>query len=594
MVPYNKDGRSGVGGMDAYHRHFAARGYNVLHIDMRGTGSSEGKPYRSFDRRERQDGHAAVEWVAAQSWCDGAVGIWGASYGGITAMAIAETAPPHLRAIVPVHAPFDNHDSMIVHNDARLMFWPDPHWGASMAASMLMPPLRATDGPDWLRTWRERFDVDPWIFDWYGELPEPEFNENRRIDAGKIAVPSLVICGWQDAYPDSVNQLWPKLTGPKRLVLGPWKHVMPEQSPHEPVDTLTLIDRWWDRWLRNEENGVDAEPPVAIFVQGEERWRSEAAWPLARISERRFSPAEEGLLADEPASGTDDYVYDARVGLQALPYDACTGPIPYPQDQSDDDRLSLSYTTAPLDDALEIGNCPSVTIRFSASVPPANLNLVAKLGDVAPDGNSSLVTFEVIAGSRAIPAGDDRYEISFPLRPTSYVFKPGHRIRLALSGGNFPYLWPSPYQYRLSLDRSGTSLTLPIVSEQVEALPEPGFGPPPELKPAGKLGGAETYWTRREETGRTVSFEGRRASEVAVEAGTVLSIDQTFAMTVDAGAPAHANTVSDAVWELRRATGAVRTRVKTLTTLDGVHLHAEIDLDGFPYFRHEWSKSRHT
>ena len=288
FIPYHKDGRGGLGRSDAYHRHFAARGYAVLHLDFRGTGSSEGEPYRSFDGRERQDGHQAVEWTARQSWCNGLVGVWGTSYGGITAMAIAETRPPHLRAIVPVHAPDDNYEAMLVHRGSRLMFWPDPHWGANMAASNLMPPLRADGSGAWLRLWRQRLASRPWLFDWHGEPPDAGYWERQRVDPGQIAVPTFAICGWQDAYPDGMCRIYTALTVPKRLIMGPWKHVFPEQSIRAPVGILAEIDRWWDRWLKGIDNGVEQEPPVTLFVQGVEEWRHEREWPPARATERRL------------------------------------------------------------------------------------------------------------------------------------------------------------------------------------------------------------------------------------------------------------------------------------------------------------------
>ncbi|MEA2526668.1 MAG: uncharacterized protein QOF73_3895 [Thermomicrobiales bacterium] len=599
LIPYHKDGRGGLGSLDAYHRHFASRGYAVLHLDMRGTGSSEGAPCRAFDAQERQDGHQAVEWVAAQPWCTGNVGIWGISYGGITAMAIAETAPPHLRAIVPIHAPSDNYESMIVHRGARLMFWADPHWGAGMVPSNLMPPLRASDGDDWLRLWRERLDTDPWILDWYGPAPDPNYWE---VDAAKIDTPALVICGWQDAYPDSVDQLWPKLTGPKRLLFGPWKHVMPESSTHLPVDTLTLIDRWWDRWLKDEPNGVDEEPPVTIFVQGDETWRQELEWPPARAIQRVLHPGAGKGLGETPGNGgCDEYDYDARAGLGALPYDACTGSIPYPQDQSFDDYLSLAYTSEPLAEPLETTGLPAVRLVFAADIPVAELNLSAKLCDVSPGGGSDLVTFEHVSGARAelVSGGiDDNgqswYAVEFDLRPTSYVFAAGHQIRLSVSGSNFPYLWPTPRQYRLRLRREDSWLRLPVVGEQQPPLPAPVLNPPAKLVPEGRLRNRETYWTHREETSRTVSFEGKRENVVAVEPGTTLSILQHFVMTVDAAHPAQANTRTDTVWRLERSSGAVEVRAKTVTTLRDVQVQAEIDLDGFPYYRREWLKTRTT
>jgi putative CocE/NonD family hydrolase len=601
FIPYHKDGRGGLGYLDPFHRHFASRGYAALHVDFRGTGSSDGAPYRTMDGRERLDGHRIVEWAAEQPWCNGRVGAWGVSYGGITAMAIAETQPPHLRAIVPIHAPDDNHEAMIVHHGARLMFWPDPHWGAGMAASNLMPPLLADDTGEWLRIWDERLGSDPWLFDWYGAPPTPDHWERQRIDAGEIQIPAFVICGWQDAYPDSVVRLWPRLCGPKKLLFGPWKHVMPEWSVREPVDVVGQIDRWWDRWLKEEENGVDREPPVTIFVQGQESWRSEREWPLARATERRLYPAAGHALTDAPdgEGGGDEYRYDARVGLRALPYDACTGPIPYPQDQHGDDMLSLCYTGEPLPADLEVTGSPSVRLVFSVDVPVEEITLVAKLCDVAPDGRSFLVTFDHLAGERSTAVGADEqgtvYEAAFVLRPTAYLFRAGHRLRLAVSGGNFPYLWPSPRRYRLSLRRGfgfATELVLPTVGPQQPALPPPVIDPPSAAVRRAAGAGTERYFSHREETGSSVSFEGARTTELTVEPGSTLSISQHFAMTVDAEHPAHASTRTEAVWWLKRTSGGVEARVTTLTTLGNVHIDAAIDLDGAPYVRRQWNKNR--
>ena len=334
FIPYHKDGRSGMGMLDTCHRHFAARGYAALHLDFRGTGSSEGEPYGPFDGRERVDGHHAVEWLARQPWCTGSVGIWGTSYGGITSMAIAETRPPHLRAIVPVHAPDDNYEAMLVHRGSRLMFWADPHWGANMAASNMMPPLRYDASGEWLRTWRQRLERQPWIFDWHGAPPDPEYWQRQRIDPSRIEVPTFAICGWQDAYPDGMSRIYAALPGPKRLVFGPWKHVFPEQATREPIGIMAEIDRWWDRWLKEVENGVEAEPPVALFVQGVDEWRYEQEWPLARATERRLYPQADRDLEREspgPDVGYHLYDYDARAGATSLPYDSRTRGSPFPQ-----------------------------------------------------------------------------------------------------------------------------------------------------------------------------------------------------------------------------------------------------------------------
>ena len=96
-IPY----LGGRGWLDGFQRHFASRGYAVLQLDFRGTGSSEGVIPHAVDPLERDDGHCAVEWIAEQHWCTGAVGMWGMSYGGLTALTVAMTQPPHLEPLPP-------------------------------------------------------------------------------------------------------------------------------------------------------------------------------------------------------------------------------------------------------------------------------------------------------------------------------------------------------------------------------------------------------------------------------------------------------------------------------------------------------------
>ena len=123
FIPYHKDGRGGRLDVEAVNRYFAARGYAALTVDFRGLGGSEGVNPAPFDPREARDGHEVVEWVAAQPWCDGQVGMWGVSYGGITALSVAATRPPHLRAIVPIHAGADIYHDFAAPGGCRGGFW---------------------------------------------------------------------------------------------------------------------------------------------------------------------------------------------------------------------------------------------------------------------------------------------------------------------------------------------------------------------------------------------------------------------------------------------------------------------------------------
>ena len=98
-TPYLKEGFA-CDYMYGNYRELALSGYNIVVQDVRGTGKSEGV-LLSSGGNEVNDGYDTIEWVAAQDWCDGNVGMYGLSYFGFTQMAAANDNPPHLRTTCP-------------------------------------------------------------------------------------------------------------------------------------------------------------------------------------------------------------------------------------------------------------------------------------------------------------------------------------------------------------------------------------------------------------------------------------------------------------------------------------------------------------
>jgi hypothetical protein len=340
-------------------------------------------------------------------------------------------------------------------------------------------------------------------------------------------------------------------------------------------------------------------------VQGVDKWRHENGWPLAHAQWRELFFRKGNHLSEDPTSSnhtgreTDLYTYDARAGTAALAYDACCGPIPYPQDQVSDDLMSLTFDTDVLDSDLEITGEPEVRIFFSTSSPLDDINLVAKLCDVSPNGSSYLITHDNLNATRSSIA-DDRNGTpvcvaEFQLRPTSYVVSRGHRLRISISGSNFPHIWPTPYQYELEIHRSQrfpSSIRIPVIESggvEFESVEMPATH---DLSPPALVGQEESYFIRRALVGSHVGFEGNRYTAIEVEPGVKVTTDHRFEMNVDAAHPETANSRTTALWELERSVGFVQVYVVTTVTWHDIRLDASITLDGHPYFKKSWSKQR--
>lgn len=508
-----------------YERLCEEGGFAVCRLDLRGTGSSEGIALDEYHPQEQADVCEAIAWLAAQDWSTGRVGMYGTSWSGFNALQVAMERPPALGAIVSIYASDDRYTDDVHYLGGVLKALDLVDWELYMAASNALPPVPAVFGDGWREEWRRRLDVEPWLLRWLDEQVDSPYwrHGSLRPRYGRITCPTMLVAGWADGYTNIVFRALEGLRCPHRVVVGPWSHTSPATSiPGPRIDLVPELVRWFARWLRDERNGIDAEPPLVVFARRSTRpapdlpelrgeWRAEPSWPPMRLRETTLRP--EG-------DGHDEIAVHGDVGVAA--WISCAGKPPWvlPDDQRDDDERSLVYEWGPLADELEILGHPRV--RVTVTSPHEVAFLAARLCDVFPDGTSALVTRGTL--NLAHRGGHDRpaplepgvpAEVELELEATSWTFERGQRVRLALAGSDWPNTWPPPRGGRLLVERASVELVLPTLSEPPVA-PPPRFAPPPggEGEP-----GQEPSAVRRVE---------RDAAETRVVVGTATDYDAPF------------------------------------------------------------------
>ena len=454
LMPYRVDALGGAGCW-ATLRRFAAAGYGCVLVDCRGLGSSDGPARAPFDPAEADDGVAAVEWAAAQPWCDGTgrdVGLLlgrragaadrdpaaGAAARGRLADGDARPGAG-LRASRPA---------------ARGMVGPLAVWGVGTLVNQLLPPLAGFHDPDEQRRWRRAGRAVRAVPGRRGRHPpgDPVWR-SRTVDASAVTVPTLSVGGWRDMFCDAAVRIYERVRGPRALVVGPWMHSAPDDAPDEPVDATALALRWWSRWL-GPRPGAAADPAVTVYVQGAEPgWRALPEWPPRGRSR---------TLAGPVAPAPRDPTVGTLSGLWGIP----NGGFGRPLDQHADDARAVTLTGPPLTEPLLLAGRPEVTVT-GAGEPD---RLVVKLTDVEPDGRSTLITGGILTGSDRV------------LDPTCYRVAEGHRLRVVVADSAFPRIWPAPgARGRLELHRLEVRLPVAATAGEPVAVERPS--PPPDDPP---------------------------------------------------------------------------------------------------------------
>ena len=166
-IPYRKD--EVYLAAFPHYTYLPRRGYVVARVDIRGTGASEGVNVDEYTLQEQQDGYDAIEWLAAQPWCDGHVNMMGISYGGFTALQVASHGPPHLTSIIPVDFTDDRYTDDCHYRGGLVRKYYDIGWyGGRMIAWGAMPPYPDWSGDEWARVWEQHLaHNEPYLLKWY-------------------------------------------------------------------------------------------------------------------------------------------------------------------------------------------------------------------------------------------------------------------------------------------------------------------------------------------------------------------------------------------------------------------------------------------
>ncbi|MBI3919854.1 MAG: CocE/NonD family hydrolase [Armatimonadetes bacterium] len=470
---------------------FARNGYAFVVQDCRGRYDSPGEHYPFVT--EGEDGYDTLEWIAQQPWCNGKVGMFGASYLAATQYYLALEGSPYLKSLIPMFMTGDPWQRAYYSGGAFSLalnlIWLCFEVCSRTSESALMNlfdmeklfrklPLLTLDeasGYDYIPYWRDY--VRHWTYDDYWK------SLSIRDNYADFTMPMLFIGGWYDYYAAETftNFLGVRQHSPRevrhrhRLVIGPWGHGWTGSSKMGHVDfgpqSLVNGDQvfldWFDETLRDKELDTEATP-IRYFVMGANEWRSATEWPLPGTQFTNYylhssgsanSLYGNGVLsakppADEPA---DDYTYNPENPMPTLGGNHSVGLFwesvrsviqPGPFDQRPIERRDdmLVYTTAPLEEGIEVTGPIALKLYAASSAP--DTDFVARLCDVHPDGRSINLTEGVLRARfrervwdqpRLIEPGEV-YEYTIDLQVTSNVFKQGHRLRLDVTSSCFP-LW---------------------------------------------------------------------------------------------------------------------------------------------------------
>ncbi len=489
------------------HRYFAGHGYAGIRVDIRGSGDSEGIITDEYLEQELSDGERIIEWLVAQPWCDGNVGMIGISWGGFNGLQIAARRPEALKAIITVCSTDDRYADD-VHYMGGCLLGDNLSWASVMFDRNSTPPDPEIKGENWRSIWLERLDkCGLWIKNWLEHQRRDAYWKHGSIceDYEDIQCPVMAVSGWADGYSNAVFRLLQHLKVPRMGLVGPWSHRYPHDGiPGPAIGFLQECIRWWDQWLKNKQTGIDKEPMLKAWVQEsvhpftsyEERpgyWLGLNQWPSKKVENKKYTLCNDYTLRINPGKKEEAMAMALQsplnLGMFAGKWCSYSAPPDLPGDQRDEDGGALVFTSPPLEEDLHIIGMPVAQIELKVNRPVAMIAL--RLSDVAPDGKTTRVTFGVLnlchrddhEHPKKLRPGQ-KYTIKVKLNDIGHIFPAGNKIRLSASTSYFPMAWTPPQLVMMHIYGRESFLTLPVITGKGDK--EVKFQPAEGAKPSSR------------------------------------------------------------------------------------------------------------
>lgn len=496
-IPYRQSDNTAVGD-SMVHGYFAMNGIAAIRVDLRGSGNSEGLLHDEYLKQEQDDACEVIAWLAAQEWCNGKVGLIGISWGGFAGLQIAARRPPALKAIVTCCSTDDRYSDDVHFMGGGLLI-DGLQWGSGLFAQLGRPADPAHVGDRWRDIWMNRLEnIKPPLENWFAHMKRDEFWKHGSVceSYDDIECAVYAVTGWADGYSDPVLRLMENLNAPRKGMIGPWTHMYPNWGvPGPKIGFLEECMRWWRHWLLDEETGIMDEPMLRLWV-GENlqphprypkiagRWITVPGWPSEGAS-LALHP-DDRMLSTAPALTVDPVRVDTPQHLGAYAGEWCPldGGGDGPEFQADnraDDGLSVCYDTPVLRETVELVGI--ARLKLDMAMDRDKATVIVRLNEVAPDGVSARVTFAIRRIDR--PAGvaaGERFSFEIPLKGVAYAFRPGNRIRLAISTTYWPMVWPEKERSAITFYPDATTFLLPGMPETAGQSPVV-FGPPVSAAP---------------------------------------------------------------------------------------------------------------
>ncbi len=479
-LPYRK--RDGTHVRDALtHPYLAGHGYACVRVDMRGNGDSEGLLFDEYTRQEQGDAVDVIAWLVQQPWCTGRVGMMGISWGGFNSLQVAALRPPGLKAIITLCSTDDRYADDI-HYKGGCLLGENLGWSATMFAYSSRPPDPALVGERWRDMWLERLENEPLLaIEWLEHPQRDAYWKHGSVceDIGAIDAAVLAVGGWNDAYTNAVPRLVGSVKSPVKGIIGPWAHKYPHFAVPEPrIGFLQEALRWWDRWLKNADTGVEQDPPFRTYIMDPRRpgasvtripgrWVSDRKWPGDNSELRRLYLNADGLGKSRGAAGKRSLSSPQTTGADSGEYCIIWLGPEFPGDQRHDDSGSLSFDSAALAGDIDLMGAALLTLRFSSDRPVANV--AVRLNAVWPDGAVSRLSYGVLnlchrdghEFAQALEPGK-AYTVQVKLDDVACKVPKGHRLRVSISTSYWPLIWPAPEPVTLTLHTGTSFIDLPV------------------------------------------------------------------------------------------------------------------------------------